>query len=316
MGDYQGLVTQALGELLENRTISRIWSLDHTVWKPSPTEISNRPGVAGKPLQYGGPYIRYRPLYRFGARGTATIRFLLLGMGGSSLAPEVFRKIYGVTEGYLDLSILDSTDPAVILKWTRTLDLNHTLFLVSTKSGGTVETFSFLKYFYNQVAETFGPDEAGHHFVAITDPGSGLADLAKALNFRHIFYNDPCIGGRYSALSYFGLVPAALIGMDLNQFLSGALVTVETEQGMRSGDHACSAAGVGTALGELARCGRDKMTFAFSPQLSPFGDWVEQLIAESTGKRRKRHPACRGGTSGMSCCLWNGSFFCVHTPGR
>ena len=219
-------------------------------------------------------------------RADGYTQVLLLGMGGSSLAPEVFRKIYGVAKGYLDLAILDSTDPAVVLKWIRTLDLERTLFLVSTKSGGTVETISFLKYFYNQVADAFGPKEAGRHFAAVTDPGSGLDDLAQSFHFRHIFYNDPCIGGRYSALSYFGLVPAALIGMDVKKFLASALAAAEAGHGNRSSEDT-GAAGVGTALGELARIGRNKLTFVFSPQLAPFGDWLEQLIAESTGKDGK-----------------------------
>lgn len=286
LGNTQGLVSQALGELLKENTVSRIWSRDHTVWKPSPTEILDRLGWLDSPRDMAG---HISDIVRFtdAVRADGYTQVLLLGMGGSSLAPEVFRKIYGVAEGYPDLAILDSTDPAVILKWIHTLDLTRTLFLVSTKSGGTVETFSFLKYFYNQVAETFGPDEAGRHFAAITDPGSGLADLAESLHFRHVFYNDPCIGGRYSALSYFGLIPAGLIGMDLTIFLASAMDTIEAEQGNRSGEGSGGATGVGTALGELARSGRDKLTFVFSPQLSPFGDWVEQLIAESTGKDGK-----------------------------
>jgi glucose-6-phosphate isomerase len=138
-------------------------------------------------------------------------------MGGSSLAPEVFCTTFGVQEGYLDLAVLDSTDPAAVAALAERLDPQRTLFIVSTKSGTTVETLSFFKFFYNGVSDAIGAQRAGAHFIAITDPGSPLADLADHYHFRDTFLNDPNIGGRYSALSYFGLVPAALIGMDIAQ---------------------------------------------------------------------------------------------------
>jgi glucose-6-phosphate isomerase/transaldolase/glucose-6-phosphate isomerase len=207
---------------------------------------------------------------------------LLLGMGGSSLAPEVFRKVFGAADGFLDLAVLDSTDPGAVLAFAERLDLRRTLFIVSTKSGGTVETFSFMKFFYKLVAENLGADAAGKHFLAITDPGSVLADLAREHHFRHTFLNDPEIGGRYSALSCFGLVPAALIGMDVKRFLARAAAAEAVEftgtEGRMNGSV------LGALLGELAAQGRDKLTFVFSPLLAPFGDWVEQLIAESLGK--------------------------------
>ena len=146
---------------------------------------------------------------------------LLMGIGGSSLAPEVFRRTFGVADGLLDLSVLDSTDPAAVTAHAKRLDPARTLSIVSTKSGGTVETFSFFRYFYRQTVRALGSAVAGAHFIAITDPGSGLADTAARYKFRATFLNDPNIGGRNSALSHFGLVPAALIGVDLPKLLSG-----------------------------------------------------------------------------------------------
>ena len=202
---------------------------------------------------------------------------------GSSLAPEVFRKIFGVAPAYPDLAIQDSTSPDAVLAKSRELDPAQTVFIVSTKSGGTVETFSFMKYFYNRTADALGTEEAGRHFLAITDPGSGLADVARSLRFRHIFYNDPDIGGRYSALSCFGLVPASLIGMDTGRLLDRAAeAALELDE---AGGGA--AARLGVILGEMAKLGRDKLTFVFSRGLESFGDWIEQLIAESTGKEGK-----------------------------
>jgi glucose-6-phosphate isomerase len=213
---------------------------------------------------------------------------LLLGMGGSSLAPEVFRETFGVREGYLDLAILDSTDPGAVAAHRERLDLAKTLFIVATKSGGTVETLSFFKYFFNQVAEAFGADRAGEHFVAITDPGSKLVDIAQRFGFREIFLNDPNIGGRYSALSYFGLVPASLVGVDTTKLLDRAMVAVCNCDGCNSpayGDNL--GAQLGAIMGTLTEAGRDKLAFILSPEISAFGDWVEQLIAESTGKDGK-----------------------------
>jgi glucose-6-phosphate isomerase len=207
---------------------------------------------------------------------------LLLGMGGSSLAPEVFSKTFGPdVEGLslegLKLEVLDSTHPDTILAYANKLDYARTLFIVSTKSGGTVETQSFFKYFYNQVAAELGDEEVGKHFIAITDPGSKLEQQANDYNFRQTFLNDPNIGGRYSVLSYFGLVPAALVGVDIEKLLQRA-----AEMTGANGNEA--GALLGAVLGECAKNGRDKLTLITSPQISSFGDWVEQLVAESTGK--------------------------------
>ncbi len=171
-----------------------------------------------------------------------------MGMGGSSLAPEVFRLIFGVKDGYLDLAVIDSTHPEVVKEFSERLEFKKTLFIVSTKSGGTVETISFMKYFYNKSLKEIGKNNAGKHFIAITDPGSGLEEMAKDLNFRKIFLNDPNIGGRYSALSLFGMVPAALVGIDVNRFLTETKIMVEECKNNANN----SAADLGVILSVLA----------------------------------------------------------------
>jgi transaldolase/glucose-6-phosphate isomerase len=288
LGKYQAAVQTALNQMQQDRIMSRIWARDYTVWKPQPTEISNRLGwldIADRMID---------SLHRLNSladelRADEYTHALLLGMGGSSLAPEVFRTTFGVKEGYLDLAVLDSTDPGAVLARARQLDLRRALFIVSSKSGDTVETLSFFKFFYNRVVAAVGEDEAGAHFVAVTDPGSPLVELAQQYNFRATFLNDPDIGGRYSALSYFGLVPAALIGMDLTTLLDRAIVMAcnsdYCNQPDDKGDN--HGARLGAVLGELAKAGRDKLTLIMSPAIASFGTWVEQLIAESTGKEGK-----------------------------
>jgi glucose-6-phosphate isomerase len=303
LGEYRQAVEDALKRMADQRVIQRIWSQDHTVWKSEPTEISNRLGwlriIETSRQNLGRLTGLADTLRKAGYR-----RAVLLGMGGSSLAPEVFSKTFGPADGYLDLSVIDSTDPELILSYAEELDMSTTLFIVSTKSGGTVETLSFFKYFYNRTAETVGSDNAGEHFVAITDPGSKLADLAAEYKFRDTFLNDPNIGGRYSALSYFGLVPAALLGIDLQLLLDRAAratcdcgdpdCSSETT-GSRGGNGGAGggtsgsdpSALLGAVMGQLAAgrgSRRDKVTIFTSPGLESFGDWVEQLIAESTGK--------------------------------
>jgi transaldolase/glucose-6-phosphate isomerase len=211
---------------------------------------------------------------------------LLLGMGGSSLAPDVMANVFGGQDlGGLKLAVLDSTDPGAVLAQAERLDPARTLFIVATKSGGTVETLSFFKYFYNWTAEALGADGAGAHFIGITDPGSKLEKLGREFGFREVFLNDPNIGGRYSALSYFGLVPAALVGIDLNQLLERALVQVRNcEPAKHPADGDNDGAWLGAILAELAKVGRDKLTLIVWPALANLGDWLEQLVAESTGK--------------------------------
>jgi transaldolase / glucose-6-phosphate isomerase len=285
LASYQAAVDGALGDMKRDDIIARIWAHDHTVWKPEPSEIVNRLGWLHVAETVSANADQLDALVQ-GVRADGYTHALLLGMGGSSLAPEVFAQTFGAKSGYLDLSVLDSTDPGAVLAYAERLDPRRTLYIVSTKSGGTVETFSFFRYFYNQTMQAVGSGEAGKHFIAITDPGSALADSAARYGFRATILNNPEIGGRYSALSYFGMVPAALSGVDVRAVL---------EQAMRAAN-ACGAtvpvaenpgAWIGAVMGELAKAGRDKLTFVIAQPLAGFGNWVEQLIAESTGKEGK-----------------------------
>jgi len=188
----------------------------------------------------------------------------------------------------LDLQILDSTDPNAVLSAAQSFDAEKTLFIVSSKSGETVETLSFFNFFYNQILEKLGKKRVGKHFIAITDPGSPLEEISRKYQFRSLFLNDPEIGGRYSALSYFGLVPASLIGVELKAILQGALTMAshcEAHHGVVGGDNWGGL--LGLIMGELANKDCNKLTLFCSPKISSFGDWVEQLVAESTGKEGK-----------------------------
>ncbi|MBU4583177.1 MAG: glucose-6-phosphate isomerase [Proteobacteria bacterium] len=279
-GSCRAAAEEARKALAAGRVAERIRRRDHTLWKPEPKEIANRLGWLDSPRAMQGRLAEIASVVA-GVRADGFNFVLLLGMGGSSLAPEVFRKVFGAADGFLDLAVLDSTDPGAVLARAELLDLKRTLFVVSTKSGGTVETSSFMKYFFNLVAEKLGA-EAGRHFLAITDPGSALADLARERHFRHAFLNDPEIGGRYSVLSCFGLVPAALLGMDVGLLLERAAAAAECE--FANNKQEMNGVLLGALLGEFAAEGRDKLTFLFSPRLAAFGDWVEQLLAESLGK--------------------------------
>lgn len=284
---YQNEIDKAMMELKAERIVERIWEKDHTVWNEKPEEISNRlgwlksPDVAEESI---------KDIYEFveEIRGEGIKNALLLGMGGSSLAPEVFRLSFGVKEGYLDLTVLDSTHPQMVKEYAEKFNPKETLFIVSTKSGGTVETISFMKFFYNLTVAQVGKENASKHFIAITDPGSGLEKIAHELNFRKIFLNDPNIGGRYSALSLFGIVPAALIGVDLEELVNRAQVMVCNSEGANCPIHGDNTpANLGVVMGLLAQKGVDNITFITSKELGSFGNWVEQLIAESTGKNGK-----------------------------
>jgi transaldolase/glucose-6-phosphate isomerase len=284
LGSKAEAVETKLGELALDEVTNRIWAHDHTVWRTEPADISNRLGWLETPERMAGNLDSIAAMVAQ-VRNEGYTHALLLGMGGSSLAPEVIRKSFGVAEGYLDLSVLDSTDPDAVLAHAERLDPAKSLFVVSSKSGTTVEPLSFFKYFHESVARAMGADRTGEHFIAITDPGSKLAGMADSLRFRATFLNDPNIGGRYSALSYFGMVPAALVGADPRLLLDRAKTmacscggfgcpTMEDNPGAR----------LGVILGTLAAQGTDKLTIFLSPQIQSLGDWVEQLIAESTGK--------------------------------
>jgi glucose-6-phosphate isomerase len=284
LNGHQSTVDTALAEIRDNQIVKRIWQHDHTVWRSDPTEITNRLGWLHSPENMPENVDRIMGMVE-AVRNDGYTHVLLLGMGGSSLAPEMFAKVFGESADGLQLAILDSTDPDMLLDRAKDLDLSKTLFIVATKSGGTAETFSAFKYFCNQLLETMDADAAGQHFIAITDPGSTLVDLASQYNFRNTFLNDPNIGGRYSALSFFGLVPAALVGVDLETLLERAQTAACNAESCNcpvGGDNA--GARLGAIMGELAKAGRDKVTIITSPAIASFGDWVEQLIAESTGK--------------------------------
>ncbi len=278
LSTYQEQVNVAVSMLADNHIASRIWSHDYTVWADVPTEITNRLGWLDCPTNMA-PQAAELAAFADEIRAEGFTHVLLLGMGGSSLAPEVFSRIFA-GQTTLTLNILDSTHPAYVLETTRTLDPARTLYVTSTKSGGTIETLSFFKHFFNDAIEKLGLEKARQHFIAITDPGSGLETLMREHQIRRIFLNDPNIGGRYSALSHFGLVPAALVGVDVAQLVARAHAMAEACRP----DTDNPGLVLGAILAELAKAGRDKVTFLTSPTLESFGDWVEQLVAESTGK--------------------------------
>jgi glucose-6-phosphate isomerase len=275
-------ITKTLSKLSEEKIVERIWNKDYRVWDDNPNEISNRLGwldsveTTSKAISEINEFVQ-------SVINEGFTNALLMGMGGSSLAPEVFRLTFGVKEGYLEFAVIDSTHPGAVKEFSDKTNFDKTLFIVSTKSGGTVETISFMKYFYNKTLKEVGEEKAGKHFTAITDPGSGLEEMAKELKFRKIFLNDPNIGGRYSALSLFGMVPAALVGVDLAKFLlSTESIVSECKSSEKN-----SSVELGVILGALANEGIDQVTFIASPEIKYFGAWVEQLVAESTGKNGK-----------------------------
>jgi transaldolase / glucose-6-phosphate isomerase len=265
-------VTQAMGESVAQR----LWRRDPSLWAgPGVPEIEDRLGW----LTVSETMLEHAPeLESFAeeCRAEGFTDAVLLGMGGSSLGPEVLRRSFdGIPDG-LRLQVLDSTHPDVVRFVQESVDISKTLFIVSSKSGGTIETLSHYKYFAS-LAEP-------RQFVVVTDPGSPLEQLAAERGLRHTFRNPPDIGGRYSVLSLFGLVPAALMGINIEALLNRAQVG---EQNCAHYDSSASNSGLwlGAAVGELARQGRDKLTFIVSPPIESFGLWVEQLVAESTGKR-------------------------------
>ena len=211
---------------------------------------------------------------------------VLLGMGGSSMAPEVFRDTFGHQAGHAELFVLDSTDPGQICTVEAALDLEHTAFIVASKSGSTLEPNILMAWFYQRMVDTVGADKAAAHFIAITDPGSSLDQAAGKDGFRHIFHGVPEIGGRFSALSNFGVVPAAIIGVDCQRLLDN---TQEMVAACADSTTALENPGVllGCLLGVAAINGHDKLTLIASPQVASMGAWLEQLIAESTGKQGK-----------------------------
>jgi transaldolase / glucose-6-phosphate isomerase len=276
--DLEAKVAARVEQAQREDVVRRIWHHDQTLWGGPGPEIGNRLGwltISQRMLDQCGSLTEFVDQVR--ADGLESV--ILCGMGGSSLAPEVMRQSFERGPGGLELHVLDSTDPGAIKDVENQVDLERTLFLISSKSGGTIETLSQYRYFRSKV-------DQGSNFVAITDPGSSLEELAKKDEFRHVFLNDPNIGGRYSALSYFGLVPAALMGIDIRALLDHARTA---EENCNQFDSTASNRGlwIGLAFGEAALSGRDKLTYVVDEPIASYGLWAEQLFAESTGKQGK-----------------------------
>ena len=282
LGAIDGAVTARLAQLEQQAVVRRISEKDAGLWKSNGTvekEIRDRLGwlqVADR-MEERVPELDGLRKELVGEGFTDVV---LMGMGGSSLAPEVFRQTFGVPKGALDVHVLDTTDPAAIAALEQSIDLKKSVFIVASKSGTTLETLSHYQYFFERSGQQ--PSQ----FIAITDPGTPLAEEAHRRGFRKTFLNPPDIGGRYSALSYFGLVPAALGGVDLATLLDRTATMT----------HACSpsvpaaenpGAWLGAVFAEAAKVGRDKITIIAPPPIQSFGIWAEQLIAESTGKEGK-----------------------------
>jgi transaldolase / glucose-6-phosphate isomerase len=280
-------VRASLDDWRAGNKVRRLWAHDATLW--TGTDEGEWLGWLGLTEEHAA-HSDY--LKRLAAEAESRLKdagvthALLLGMGGSSLGPEVLQMTFGSRQGFPQLHVLDSTDPAQIKAFENTIDLAHTLFIVSSKSGSTLEPNIFKQYFFQRVQERLSVEEAGNRFIAITDPGSKLQQIAESESFRRIFFGLPSIGGRYSALSNFGMVPAAIMGLDISRFLDHVEEMV----------HACSAtvpveenpgAVLGIILGMLAKHGHDKVTIITSPGIQDFGAWLEQLLAESTGKDGK-----------------------------
>ncbi|MEX0768908.1 MAG: hypothetical protein WD029_10595 [Microthrixaceae bacterium] len=274
--------SSALSELGRHQIVERLWDGDHTAVQPQPEEVSNRLGwlhVIGQSLQQWPQWVAAADEIAEDGSGTDLGQIdhvLILGMGGSSLFPEVLARTFAHGDGFPELIVLDSTDPAAILRVAETCDPDRTIVVAASKSGSTIETRSHLAYFWDRYPH-------GSQFVAITDPGSDLEAFAQAHEFRWIAHGDELIGGRFSALSAFGMVPGALMGLDADDLL----VTAE-EAAELLGPEVAAEDHLGCQLGALiavaAQHGRDKLTFLIEEPLAAFGGWLEQLIAESTGK--------------------------------
>lgn len=280
IGVHSERVQHALNTLAKEKINERIWAHDGSVWKSHPevvTKINHRLGWLD--TRHTIDLNRLKALQAAVKDGAFT-HVVLLGMGGSSLAPEVLSKTFGSAAGFPKLLMLDSTDPAYIKRIEDSADISKSLFIVASKSGGTIETHCFYKYFYAKTGEN------ASQFIAITDPGSDLAATAERLGFRDTFLNPSDIGGRYSALSYFGLVPAALMGLDLDALWAQAdRMMTACGENITAKDH--PGLWLGAIMAVLGDAGQNKVTIRCSPSISTLGNWIEQLVAESTGKEGK-----------------------------
>jgi glucose-6-phosphate isomerase len=285
IGKYEKQVEASLANSSDAAMVARMWKRDHTVWKPDASEITNRLGWLdiADTMSANVPMLNS---FAANIQGAGFRHVVLLGMGGSSLGAAVLEHTFGNSDSYPRLIVLDSTLPESIKATVDSIDPKLTLFLVSSKSGTTTEPLILYDFFRDLLEKELGKGEAGHHFTAITDEGTPLVELAERDSFRHIFLNPPDIGGRYSVLSYFGLVPAALIGTDIAKLLNRA-EAMRRNCASEIPDYQNAGAWLGACMGALALRGRDKLTLVTSPSITAFELWVEQLIAESTGKEGK-----------------------------
>lgn len=289
LGDFTRTVESTLEIWKENNLLTRIWEKDPSIWiqgtgsTDSIAELTNRLGWLDV-VEKINPILKELIDFSGNMRAKGIEDVILLGMGGSSLAPEVIMDVFGKRDGWPVLTVLDTTDPETILGLVTMLDPDKTLFIVSSKSGGTIETLSLFRYFYSYY-QSIGL-EAGDHFVAITDPGSGLERLANEKGFLEVFSSPPDVGGRYSALTVFGIVPAALIGVDIEKLIRKTDSMMEL-CGPKIEAEKNPAAVLGAFMGEMALKGRDKLSLVLSPSISRLGAWIEQLVAESLGKDGK-----------------------------
>jgi glucose-6-phosphate isomerase len=286
LGPLADRLNNALHEAEETGVARRIWRKDASLWKTDDAShklIRNSLGwltVPDEMIGVADELIEFADL----VRRREFKHVMVCGMGGSSLCPEVLARTFGRQSGIPELLVLDSTDPDVIARFRDQIDIDHCLFVIASKSGTTTEPTVFYKYWYDELSKR--GDDPGENFIAITDPGSPLVDAASELGFQRTFLNQADIGGRYSALSYFGMTPATLMGIDIRKFLERAK---QAEQECSAVMPAASndALKLGTILGECANAGRDKLTLVIDPQIETLGLWIEQLIAESTGKEGK-----------------------------
>ncbi len=282
----QSTVASTAAEWQSGNKLDRLWAKDASLW-------TNGEGSDNEAIWLGWLDIVERQqadlasfaMLREDIHSAGFTHALLLGMGGSSLCPEVLSLTYGQQPGFPKLHIVDSTDPAQVAAARAAVDLKKTICIVSSKSGSTLEPNILKDYFFSEMTKAVGADQAGKHFIAVTDPGSKMEAVAKADGFRHIFYGDKTIGGRFSALSNFGIVPAAVAGLDVPRFLAQAKLGVDAAHGKEI--VANPGALLGIILGDAHNAGMDKLTFFTSKEIFDLGAWLEQLIAESTGKLGK-----------------------------
>jgi glucose-6-phosphate isomerase len=281
-GPLAATIEDRLRALDRDGIVRRIWERDTTVWKPGgKKEIADRLGWLDTPRTAAESYPALEA-FAASVRDVGLDRAVVLGMGGSSLAPEVFARTFPTGPGGLALDILDSTEPGGVAAAARRLDLRTTLFVVSSKSGTTAEVMALLSYFYDRARMALGAGHAGSRFVAVTDPGTPLEGLARELHFRRIWPGPPDVGGRFSALTAFGLLPAALKGLDLGHLLLAARASADACRRPSVRDN--PGALLGACLGAAALAGVDKLVLRLARPLHPLAAWIEQLVAESTGK--------------------------------